>query len=203
MEAQSDQSDGVADWSGWHGAADDSGRQPPDGGGDVEELGSGARPLPFICGFSPQMIRCCWYHTNVNTLLRYLKNFVRYFSYDPETDIGRFQERGSVGKVRLAERKGGHNCPPLLSLQELLLPDYCGGGTVAGARSAPALLCCRGAAGEPVRSPGDGCHVPARLSLPLCYRYRRRLHRVVCLRRSCGVANPTGVFAPPSSWAWS
>ena len=40
------------------------------------------------------MIRCCWYHTNVNTLLRYLKNFVRYFSYDPETDIGRFQERG-------------------------------------------------------------------------------------------------------------
>ncbi|MGA9511014.1 MAG: oligosaccharide flippase family protein [Candidatus Sulfotelmatobacter sp.] len=48
----------------------------------------------FICGFSPQMIHCCWYHTNVNTLLRYLKNFVRYFSYDPETDIGRFQERG-------------------------------------------------------------------------------------------------------------
>ncbi|MGA7301748.1 MAG: hypothetical protein WBX10_15655, partial [Candidatus Sulfotelmatobacter sp.] len=48
----------------------------------------------FICGFSPQMIRCCWYHTNVNTLLRYLKNFVRYFSYDPETDIGRYQERG-------------------------------------------------------------------------------------------------------------
>jgi O-antigen/teichoic acid export membrane protein len=48
----------------------------------------------FICGFSPQMARCCWYHTNVNTLLRYLKNFVRYFSYDPQTDIGRFQERG-------------------------------------------------------------------------------------------------------------
>ena len=48
----------------------------------------------FICGFSPQMTRCCWYYTNVNTLLRYLKNLVRYFSYDPETDIGRFQERG-------------------------------------------------------------------------------------------------------------
>jgi O-antigen/teichoic acid export membrane protein len=47
----------------------------------------------FICGFSLQMTRCCWYHTNVNTLLRYLKNLVRYFSYDPETDIGRFQER--------------------------------------------------------------------------------------------------------------
>jgi O-antigen/teichoic acid export membrane protein len=48
----------------------------------------------FVCGFSPDMIRCCWYHTNVNTLLRYLRNVVRYFSYDPETDIGRFQERG-------------------------------------------------------------------------------------------------------------
>jgi len=51
------------------------------------------RHLRFICGFSPEMIHCCWYHTNVNTLFRYLKNVVRYFSYDPETDIGRFQER--------------------------------------------------------------------------------------------------------------
>ena len=47
----------------------------------------------FICGFSPEMIRCCWYYTNVNTLLRYFKNLVRYFSYDPESDIGRFQQR--------------------------------------------------------------------------------------------------------------
>jgi O-antigen/teichoic acid export membrane protein len=46
----------------------------------------------FICGFSPQMTRCCWYATNVNTLLRYFKNLVRYFSYDPETDIDRYQE---------------------------------------------------------------------------------------------------------------
>lgn len=47
----------------------------------------------FICGFSPEMTRCCWYSTNVNTLLRYLKNSVRYFSYDPESDIDRFQQR--------------------------------------------------------------------------------------------------------------
>jgi len=46
----------------------------------------------FICGFSAQMTRCCWYYTNVNTLLRYFKNLVRYISYDPESDIGRFQE---------------------------------------------------------------------------------------------------------------
>jgi len=46
----------------------------------------------FICGFSPQMTRCCWYATNASTLLRYLKNLVRYFTYDPESDIDRYQE---------------------------------------------------------------------------------------------------------------
>jgi O-antigen/teichoic acid export membrane protein len=46
----------------------------------------------FICGLSPQMRRCCWYSTNFNTLLRYLRNLVRNFSYDPESDLGRFQE---------------------------------------------------------------------------------------------------------------
>lgn len=50
--------------------------------------------LRFICGLSPEMTRCCWYYTNVNTLLRYFKNLVRYFSYDPESDIGRFNEEG-------------------------------------------------------------------------------------------------------------
>ena len=48
--------------------------------------------LQFICGFSPEMVRCCWYNTNVNSLLRYLKNLIRYVTYDPESDIGRFQE---------------------------------------------------------------------------------------------------------------
>jgi hypothetical protein len=47
----------------------------------------------FICGFSPQMTRCCWYATNVNTLLRYFKNLLRYFTYDPESDIDRYQQR--------------------------------------------------------------------------------------------------------------
>jgi O-antigen/teichoic acid export membrane protein len=49
--------------------------------------------MRFICGFSPDMTRCCWYATNVNTLLRYLVNHVRNFLYDPESVIGRFQER--------------------------------------------------------------------------------------------------------------
>ncbi len=49
----------------------------------------------FICGLSPDMTRCCWYYTNVNSLFRYLTNLVRHFAYDPGSDIGRFQERGS------------------------------------------------------------------------------------------------------------
>jgi len=51
--------------------------------------------LHFICGFSPEMTHCCWYATNVNTLLRYLKNLIRYVTYDAESDIGRFQESDS------------------------------------------------------------------------------------------------------------
>jgi O-antigen/teichoic acid export membrane protein len=48
----------------------------------------------FICGLSSEMMKCCWYDTTVNTLLRYLKNLVLYMRYDAESDIGRFQERG-------------------------------------------------------------------------------------------------------------
>jgi hypothetical protein len=46
----------------------------------------------FICGLSPDMTRCCWYRTNVNTLSRYFTNLVRYCLHDPESDIGRFQK---------------------------------------------------------------------------------------------------------------
>jgi O-antigen/teichoic acid export membrane protein len=46
----------------------------------------------FICGFSPKMTGCCWYSTNINTLLRYFRNLVRYVSYDPEIDISRYQK---------------------------------------------------------------------------------------------------------------
>ena len=56
----------------------------------------------FICGFSPQMTRCCWYATNVNTLLRYFKNLVRYFSYDPESDIDRYQ---NAARSRARDKK--------------------------------------------------------------------------------------------------
>jgi O-antigen/teichoic acid export membrane protein len=57
----------------------------------------------FICGFSPKMTRCCWYYTNINTLLRYFKNLVRYFSYDPEIDIDRFQQEEPATGFPLAQ----------------------------------------------------------------------------------------------------
>jgi len=39
------------------------------------------------------MTRCCWYYTNVNTLLRYLRNLVALlFLTTRKTDIGRYQE---------------------------------------------------------------------------------------------------------------
>jgi hypothetical protein len=61
----------------------------------LSQSSSTLRDLRFICGFSPAMIHCCWYATNVNTLLRYLRNLIRYFTYDAESDIGRFQESDS------------------------------------------------------------------------------------------------------------
>jgi O-antigen/teichoic acid export membrane protein len=53
----------------------------------------------FICGLSPHMTQCCWYSTNLNTLLRYLKNLVRSLSYDAESDIGQFQETQSLTRT--------------------------------------------------------------------------------------------------------
>ncbi len=49
----------------------------------------------FICGLSPLMTRCCWYHTNVNTISRYLTNLIRHIFHDPESEIGRFAELDS------------------------------------------------------------------------------------------------------------
>ena len=46
----------------------------------------------FICGLSPTMTHCCWYHTNVNTVSRYVTNLLRHVFHDPESDIGRFAE---------------------------------------------------------------------------------------------------------------
>ncbi len=43
----------------------------------------------FYCGFSPRMIECCWYKTNLPNLWRYAKNRARHFFYDPDADLER------------------------------------------------------------------------------------------------------------------
>jgi len=35
-------------------------------------------PFRFLCGFSPHMMDCCWYQTDLSTLLRYAKNSVTW-----------------------------------------------------------------------------------------------------------------------------
>lgn len=47
----------------------------------------------FFCGLSPQMAQCCWYRTNVATLLRYARNMVRHFVHDPERALVRQLQR--------------------------------------------------------------------------------------------------------------
>jgi len=47
--------------------------------------------LQFICGFSADMIDCCWYHTSVAALARYFTNLVRSVFHDPTSAIARFR----------------------------------------------------------------------------------------------------------------
>jgi hypothetical protein len=49
--------------------------------------------LRFFCGLSPKMAQCCWYQTNVTTLLRYAQNMIRHFVHDPEQDLVRLLQR--------------------------------------------------------------------------------------------------------------
>jgi len=41
------------------------------------------RRFRFLCGFSPRMTECCWYQTDLSTLLRYARNFVTYWLEEP------------------------------------------------------------------------------------------------------------------------
>lgn len=46
----------------------------------------------FLCGFSPSMMECCWYQTNVMNVLRYLGNRIRHLADDLDRDIDRVLE---------------------------------------------------------------------------------------------------------------
>jgi hypothetical protein len=48
--------------------------------------------LEFFCGLSPKMAQCCWYQTNLTTLLRYARNMMRQYVQGPEQDLARLLE---------------------------------------------------------------------------------------------------------------
>jgi O-antigen/teichoic acid export membrane protein len=41
----------------------------------------------FVCGFSPRMAECCWYKTDISSLLRYTKNTIRYLYSDNDAAL--------------------------------------------------------------------------------------------------------------------
>ena len=48
--------------------------------------------LRFMCGLSPRMIDCCWYRTNIVTLLRYAGNVLRLSMHNPAAELARLQQ---------------------------------------------------------------------------------------------------------------
>ncbi len=45
--------------------------------------------LRFLCGLSPRMTECCWYNTNMTTLLHYGRNLVRHVVRRPKAELAR------------------------------------------------------------------------------------------------------------------
>ncbi len=45
--------------------------------------------LRFLCGFSPRMMECCWYNTNLVTLFRYGRNVLTHAARDPQAELER------------------------------------------------------------------------------------------------------------------
>lgn len=43
----------------------------------------------FLCGLSPRMTECCWYNTNLVTLLRYGRNMLTQVARNPEAELAR------------------------------------------------------------------------------------------------------------------
>jgi O-antigen/teichoic acid export membrane protein len=59
--------------------------------------------LRFVCGLSPRMTECCWYNTNIGTLLRYGKNMLTHARRNPEAELARLlQGQDSLGEQRTA-----------------------------------------------------------------------------------------------------
>lgn len=53
------------------------------------------KQLRFLCGFSPRMMECCWYNTNLMTLFRYGKNVLAHTTRNPEAELARLLQTTS------------------------------------------------------------------------------------------------------------
>ena len=53
----------------------------------------------FLCGFSPRMMECCWYQTDLSTLWHYAKNSVTYIFEDRRTIINNAMTNREKRKV--------------------------------------------------------------------------------------------------------
>jgi O-antigen/teichoic acid export membrane protein len=53
---------------------------------------SRVQTLRFLCGLSPRMTQCCWYKTNLATLVRYGTNLLMQLVRDPEAELERLLE---------------------------------------------------------------------------------------------------------------
>jgi O-antigen/teichoic acid export membrane protein len=49
--------------------------------------------LRFFCGLSPRMNQCCWFQTNIATLVRYGTNLLRNIVHDPEETLVHLLQR--------------------------------------------------------------------------------------------------------------
>jgi len=63
--------------------------------------------LRFFCGLSPRMGQCCWYQTNVATLLRYAKNLLRNVVYSPEQELAHLLRKAARRQSATADYGAG------------------------------------------------------------------------------------------------
>jgi O-antigen/teichoic acid export membrane protein len=55
--------------------------------------------LRFLCGLSPRMSECCWYSTNLMTLLRYGRNKVAGAIRNPEAELAQIMQMLTLSKA--------------------------------------------------------------------------------------------------------
>jgi O-antigen/teichoic acid export membrane protein len=51
--------------------------------------------LRFLCGLSPRMMECCWYHTSLGTLFRYGTHILRNAVRSPKAELARLLQSSS------------------------------------------------------------------------------------------------------------